>query len=76
MSTKLTCSIPQAGRVMGLGPYASYEAARRGQIPVIEMGRRKIVPVRSLEKILDLEPGTLTEADFATRTDKETEAAA
>ncbi len=64
MSRLITTSVPKAGRLLGLGKYASYEAARRGEIPVITMGRRMIVPVRGLEEILKLEPGTLTERDF------------
>ncbi len=58
-------SIPRAGRALGLGRYAAYEAARRGQLPTIELGRRKVVPVRALEEMLGLEPGSLTEADLA-----------
>ncbi len=64
MSRLTTTSVPKAGRLFGLGKYASYEAARRGEIPVITMGRRKLVPVRALEEMLKLEPGTLTERDF------------
>ncbi len=64
MSRLITTSVPKAGRLLGLGKYASYEAARRGEIPVITMGRRKLVPVRALEEMLKLEPGTLTERDF------------
>jgi hypothetical protein len=40
----LAYSIPQAGRMIGLSRAASYEAARRGQIPYQEYGKRKIVP--------------------------------
>ena len=46
---------------MGLGRYASYEAARRGDLPVIKIGRRLFVPLRAFEKMLGLEPGTLNE---------------
>jgi hypothetical protein len=40
----LAYSIPQAGRMIGLSRAASYQAARRGQIPYQEYGKRKIVP--------------------------------
>lgn len=37
-------SIPEAGAMIGLGRNASYEAAKKQQIPVIEIGALKIVP--------------------------------
>jgi hypothetical protein len=50
----LTISIPEAGRrYFGLGRNASYEAARRGEIPSIKIGRLKFVPVRLMERLLD-----------------------
>ena len=64
MAAILTVSVPQAGHLLGLGRFAAYEAARRGEIPIVQMGRRKLVPVRALEDLLRLEPGTLTEKDF------------
>ena len=37
-------SIPEAGAMIGLGRNAAYEAAKAGQIPVMEFGALKIVP--------------------------------
>jgi hypothetical protein len=37
-------SVPEAGAMVGLSRNGSYEAARRREIPVLEFGRRKIVP--------------------------------
>ena len=37
-------TIPEAGAMIGLGRNASYEAAKAGQIPVLEFGALKIVP--------------------------------
>ncbi len=49
-----TISVPQAGRVyLGIGRDASYEAARRGDIPVIKIGRLLRVPVIAMERMLD-----------------------
>jgi hypothetical protein len=43
----LTVSVPVYGRVVfGIGRNASYEAARRGDFPVIEIGGLKRVPLR------------------------------
>jgi len=37
-------TVPEAGAMIGLGRNASYEAAKEGKIPVLEMGALKIVP--------------------------------
>jgi hypothetical protein len=49
-----TLSVPQAGRdFFDLGKNASYEAAKRGEIPVIKIGGRLRVPVIALERMLE-----------------------
>jgi hypothetical protein len=48
-----TISVPVAGkRYFNLGRNASYQAARRGQLPVIQIGGRLRVPVVALEQML------------------------
>ena len=37
-------SIPEAGKMIGLGKNASYDAAKAGKIPVLIFGGQKIVP--------------------------------
>jgi hypothetical protein len=37
-------TVPEAGSMVGLGRNASYEAAKKGEIPIIEFGALKIVP--------------------------------
>jgi hypothetical protein len=52
--TQETISVPEAGaRYFGLGRIASYDAANRGEIPFIQIGRVKRVPVRAMERKLD-----------------------
>ena len=49
-----TLSVPEAGRrYFDLGKNASYEAARRGDLPVIKIGSRLRVPVIALERMLE-----------------------
>ena len=49
-----TISVPEAGRVyFDLARNAAYEAAHRGDIPVIKVGRMLRVPVVALERMLD-----------------------
>ena len=49
---RLTCTVPEAGRMIGLGRQASYDAARRGEIPTLRFGRRLVVPFAALYKLL------------------------
>ena len=48
-----TLSVPAAGlRYFALGRNAAYQAARRGDLPVIRIGRRLRVPIVALERML------------------------
>jgi len=50
----LTLSVPDAGRkYFNLSRNASYDAAARGEIPTIKIGRLLRVPVRAMERLLD-----------------------
>ncbi len=50
--TPATFSVPEAGKVLGIGRNAAYEAARKGQIPTIRVGKRVLVPRAALERFL------------------------
>ena len=48
-----TLTIPVAGaKYFNLGRSASYEAARRGEIPTVKIGRKRLVPVAAIERKL------------------------
>jgi excisionase family DNA binding protein len=50
----LTLTVPEAGkRYFGLSRNAAYDAAARGEIPTIRIGRLLRVPVRAMEQMLD-----------------------
>jgi hypothetical protein len=50
----LTMSVPAAGkRYFDLGRNASYEAARRGDIPTIRIGKLLRVPIVALDRKLE-----------------------
>lgn len=49
---RTTITIPEAGQVLGLGEWAAYRAATRREIPVLSLGRRKVVPVPALLRLL------------------------
>jgi excisionase family DNA binding protein len=49
-----TLSVPEAGRLYyGLSRNGAYDAAKRGEIPVIKVGRRYRVPIAAMERLLD-----------------------
>lgn len=49
-------SVPEAGRILGIGRVAAYAAAQRGEIPTIRIGGRILVPRARLERMLAGEP--------------------
>jgi excisionase family DNA binding protein len=44
-----TLTIPETAKVLGIGLNQAYEAAKRGDIPNIRVGKRILVPVAALE---------------------------
>jgi excisionase family DNA binding protein len=55
MSDRLVYTVPEAGRLLGLGRNAAYEAAKRGDIPTIRMGRLLRVPKGPFHKLVGTE---------------------
>ena len=55
----LTMTVPAAGKLYyDLGKNASYDAAKRGEIPTIRIGRLLRVPIIALERqLLPHQPG-------------------
>jgi excisionase family DNA binding protein len=52
--SKKTMSVPEAGKLYyDLSRNASYEAARRGEIPTVRVGRLLRVPVTAMERHLE-----------------------
>ena len=49
----VTMSVPEAGRRLGIGRNSAYDAAARGQIPTIKIGRRILVPRVAFERMLN-----------------------
>ena len=50
-----TVSVEFAGACMGISRPAAYRAAERGEIRVLRLGRRLMVPTRWLEQVLMLD---------------------
>ncbi len=52
MSERRTYDVEEAGRLLGIGRNAAYEAARRGDIPSIRIGKRVLVPKAAFDRLL------------------------
>ena len=48
-----TCTVPEAGKILGIGRNGAYEAARAGELPTIRFGRRIVVPKAALKRLLE-----------------------
>jgi excisionase family DNA binding protein len=58
--TKLCCGVPErltytveeAGRLLGICRNSAYRLATEGQLPTIRLGRRLLVPKAALDRLL------------------------
>jgi excisionase family DNA binding protein len=52
-----TYTIEESARILGIGRNQAYDAAKRGELPTVRLGRRLLVPRDALEKFLAATPG-------------------
>ena len=52
LNIKLVLTIEEAGRLLGISRPHAYKLAREGQLPIIRLGKRMVVPRRALEEYL------------------------
>lgn len=50
---RMVYDIPEAAAILGMGRNAAYEAAKRGDIPTIKIGKLIRVPKKALHALLD-----------------------
>jgi excisionase family DNA binding protein len=50
---RLVYTVPEAGKLLGLGKNASYEAAKRGDFPTINYGKLLRVPKKAFHAMLE-----------------------
>jgi len=46
-------SVAEAGEALGISRWSAYQAAKSGQLPTIRIGRRLLVPVAALDRMLN-----------------------
>ena len=49
---RLTITVTEAAQRLGIGRNSAYAAAHDGTIPTIKIGRRLVVPVAALDRML------------------------
>ena len=50
---KLTLTVAEAAKLLGISRGTAYECVRTGEIPSVNFGRRVLVPRRRLEALLN-----------------------
>ncbi len=55
LQSRTVLNVPEAGALVGLGRAASYAAAKRGDLPTVRIGRRVVVPVPMLLRLLGVD---------------------
>jgi excisionase family DNA binding protein len=51
---RLTISVEEAGQLLGISRGLAYALVSRGDIPSIRLGRRIVVPRRTLDQLLEI----------------------
>lgn len=50
---KLCLTVPETAKLLGISRGLAYELARSGELPVIHLGRRLLIPKKALEAMLN-----------------------
>ena len=69
MTERLTCTVSEAAEILGISRAAAYEAVHHKEIPSLRFGRRIVVPVRPLLRMLDEVPEVNEHDDGVQRRD-------
>jgi excisionase family DNA binding protein len=51
-----TITVPEAAEILGVSVDTAYRAARSGELPVVTLGRRMLVPTARLRQLLGDDP--------------------
>jgi len=53
MTERLTVSVPEAAKMLGISKNSAYNAVARGSVPSLRIGKRIVVPLAALRRILE-----------------------
>jgi len=59
-SERLVLTVSEAALLLGISRAFAYELVVRGELPVIRLGRRRLVPKRALLALVDEDPSGAT----------------
>ncbi|MFX1476420.1 MAG: helix-turn-helix domain-containing protein [Promethearchaeota archaeon] len=62
-SAKLTLTVKEAAKALGISRGLAYEMVKNGEIPSIRLGKRILVPQRALELLLECDEKNKSEGD-------------
>lgn len=49
---RLAVSVEEAGALLGIGRTSAWQMIARGELPVLRIGKRTVVPVKALQKLI------------------------
>jgi excisionase family DNA binding protein len=58
--SRLVFTIAEAAKLLGISRSFAYELAKRGELHVVQLGRRQLVPKASLSKLLETHQTSFT----------------
>jgi excisionase family DNA binding protein len=53
MIKRRTMTVEEAAQALGISRNGAYAAVRRGEIPAIKIGDRRLVPIVAIERLLE-----------------------
>ncbi len=66
-SDRLVFTVAEAGELLGISRAFAYELVARGELPVIRLGRRRLIPKRALLELVGMDPAASPGSDSVTR---------
>lgn len=52
---KLTYNVREASEVLGISKSLAYEMVKKGELPVVRLGKRILIPINRLEEMIKRE---------------------
>jgi excisionase family DNA binding protein len=62
---RLTITVPEAARILGVSRMTAYTAVREGAIPSLRIGRRVLIPRIALDRLLAQAGGASLETNLS-----------
>lgn len=51
--SRLVVTIAEAAKLLGISRSFAYDLVKRGELPVVRLGRRQLVPKKSLSRLME-----------------------